>query len=345
MAGISKQDIESLRRSGQFNEKWYLEQYPDVSALGMDPAEHYLWIGRRLGRKPSSSFNSTSSSGFNNGAQAEPSATIPPRRNRRPDGKKRIAVFASYSSVGVIEPYVTAYLNGLAEVSDHIIFVTDNDLLEAESASLPDFVSHSIIGRHGEYDFGSYKRGIRYARKTGLLETADELILCNDSCYGPVGSFSALFDSMSSKEYDFWGLTSSTQFQPHIQSYFVLFKKDVIRRKEFLEFFESVKVEKSVEDVVKNYEVKMSRFMENLGFKWGCYIDRQTPGHDIVSSEGPNLTLRPRFLLSSGCPLVKVTPGFHRLPWKTQRSPTLQPSTSGPTASTIPAASRPSTCG
>lgn len=272
----------------------------------MDPAEHYLWIGRRLGRKPSSSFSSPPSSGVGDGIQAAPGGTIPPRRNRRPDGKKRITVFASYSSAGVVEPYVKAYLNGLAEITDHIIFVADNDLLESESASLADFVSHSITGRHGEYDFGSYKRGLQYARKTGLLEAADELILCNDSCYGPVGSFSALFDSMSSKEYDFWGLTSSTQFQPHIQSYFVLFKKDVIHRKEFLEFFESVKVEKSVEDVVKNYEVKMSRFMENLGFKWGCYIDRQTPGHDIISSEGPNLTLRPRFLLSSGCPLVKV---------------------------------------
>jgi glycosyltransferase involved in cell wall biosynthesis len=31
---------------------WYLAAYPDVAILGMDPQEHYAWIGRELGRKP-----------------------------------------------------------------------------------------------------------------------------------------------------------------------------------------------------------------------------------------------------------------------------------------------------
>jgi FMN phosphatase YigB (HAD superfamily) len=34
-----------------FNPNWYLEEYPDVAQLGMDPLEHYLWLGRRLGRR------------------------------------------------------------------------------------------------------------------------------------------------------------------------------------------------------------------------------------------------------------------------------------------------------
>lgn len=50
MSGISKKDIEALRASGQFDEEWYLNRYPDVQALEMDPIEHYLWIGRRLRR-------------------------------------------------------------------------------------------------------------------------------------------------------------------------------------------------------------------------------------------------------------------------------------------------------
>jgi GT2 family glycosyltransferase len=34
-----------------FDSAWYLERYPDVAALGMEPLEHYLWIGAELGRK------------------------------------------------------------------------------------------------------------------------------------------------------------------------------------------------------------------------------------------------------------------------------------------------------
>jgi GT2 family glycosyltransferase len=37
--------------SPQFDGVWYLEQYPDVVALGMEPLDHYLWIGAKLGRK------------------------------------------------------------------------------------------------------------------------------------------------------------------------------------------------------------------------------------------------------------------------------------------------------
>jgi glycosyltransferase involved in cell wall biosynthesis len=44
------EDIASLRASGTFDEAWYLREYPDVAKAGMDAAEHYLWLGRRLGR-------------------------------------------------------------------------------------------------------------------------------------------------------------------------------------------------------------------------------------------------------------------------------------------------------
>jgi O-antigen biosynthesis protein len=59
-AKISKAEIAELYSSGHFDADWYRREYPDVNLLGMDPAEHYLWIGRRLGRAGSAhSANST----------------------------------------------------------------------------------------------------------------------------------------------------------------------------------------------------------------------------------------------------------------------------------------------
>ena len=57
MTGVPAQDIETIRQSAFFDAAWYLAQYPDVAALGMDPAEHYLWLGAQLGRKPSPRFD------------------------------------------------------------------------------------------------------------------------------------------------------------------------------------------------------------------------------------------------------------------------------------------------
>ncbi len=57
MANFDKDDISIIRSSELFDGKWYLDSYPDVRALGMDPAEHYIWIGARLNRNPSEKFD------------------------------------------------------------------------------------------------------------------------------------------------------------------------------------------------------------------------------------------------------------------------------------------------
>lgn len=46
------EEIAALRASGTFDEVWYLSEYPDVAKAGIDPAEHYLWLGQRMGRRP-----------------------------------------------------------------------------------------------------------------------------------------------------------------------------------------------------------------------------------------------------------------------------------------------------
>ncbi len=50
---ITEAEVEAFRASGVFDEQWYVSEYPDVACSAMDPARHYLWIGRLLGRKPS----------------------------------------------------------------------------------------------------------------------------------------------------------------------------------------------------------------------------------------------------------------------------------------------------
>lgn len=52
MTRVPPDAIARLRQSGTFDAEWYLQTYPDVMQSGMDPAEHFLWLGSRLGRKP-----------------------------------------------------------------------------------------------------------------------------------------------------------------------------------------------------------------------------------------------------------------------------------------------------
>lgn len=38
--------------SSSFDAEWYVAEYPDVTLTGIDPFEHYQWIGQKLGRLP-----------------------------------------------------------------------------------------------------------------------------------------------------------------------------------------------------------------------------------------------------------------------------------------------------
>jgi hypothetical protein len=52
MTRVSKEALARFAQSGAFDSEWYVSAYPDVLASGMDPAEHFLWLGAKLGRSP-----------------------------------------------------------------------------------------------------------------------------------------------------------------------------------------------------------------------------------------------------------------------------------------------------
>lgn len=43
-----------------FDAQWYASEYPDVALTGMDPFDHYKWIGQKIGRKPRPADNTAS---------------------------------------------------------------------------------------------------------------------------------------------------------------------------------------------------------------------------------------------------------------------------------------------
>lgn len=49
-AAIAPEPAIEYEASDIFDAAWYLAAYPDVAMLGMDPAEHYAWIGKEMGR-------------------------------------------------------------------------------------------------------------------------------------------------------------------------------------------------------------------------------------------------------------------------------------------------------
>lgn len=325
MRFASQDDVDLVKVSGLFDEPWYLDRYQDVRMLGMDPIEHYLWLGAKMGRDPSARFSTkgylalhddVASSGINPFIHyirhGREEGRVPSgdkilltvfNRNRRKDGVTRTAIFAMYTIDGVVSKKIEWYLSGLAEVVDNVIVVADQALSSRALGALKRFTPHVLATRHGEYDFGSYKRGIDLAIKLRMLQKTDELILCNDSCFAPIDSFVPMVQAMSSRDVDFWGVTACSWPKQHLQSYFLSFNKTAFSSPAFSHFFSTIKQEQDVKSVVLKYEANFTGILSDAGLKWDAFVSPTNPRSSHLNI---NPVHNPVRLLKADCPLVKV---------------------------------------
>ena len=80
---------------------------------------------------------------------------------------KRLFLFAFYDPQGVVGEAALRYLAALRTLGD-IVLATDCDLQPGEAEKLAPLVVSYEAARHGEYDFGSYKRGFEILKAEGL---------------------------------------------------------------------------------------------------------------------------------------------------------------------------------
>lgn len=193
---------------------------------------------------------------------------------------KRVCIFAHWDKDNFVDDYVIYYLKSLRNLCEKIIFVSDCFELKNKEV-LNDIVDFVISENHNEYDFGSYKCGFLLMQEQKL--DYDELLFTNDSCYGPFFELKPIFEKMEKKKCDFWGLTRSNYGllkksqilpAPHIQSYFLVFKRNVCESDVFLNFIKNIKHEDTKEDIIEKYEIGMSKLLLSNGFKAATYINK-----------------------------------------------------------------------
>ena len=195
---------------------------------------------------------------------------------------KRAVVFAHYDKDSIIDDYVIYYLKELKKIAATIVFVSCCNLSDKEIEKLNGIASHVIAQIHDEYDFGSYKRGFLYLQDK--LDEFDELIFANDSCYGPLYPLEKVFSKMGNEHCDFWGITKNNfgykknlkHFfvkRPHIQSYFIVFNKNVFTQDFFSNFIKSVKHQDTKKQIISSYEIGLTELLVGKGLKYKTFIN------------------------------------------------------------------------
>ncbi|MFO1470141.1 MAG: rhamnan synthesis F family protein [Turneriella sp.] len=184
-------------------------------------------------------------------------------------GKKRLCVFASYSATGEVADYVLHNLAALADCGFDIVFVTTAAVLQpADREKLTTLCMRVLRRQNTGYDFGSWKAGLFSA---GIdYKAYDQLLMTNDSYYGPLSPWSEVFNKAST---DLYGITDSYGIQYHLMSYFVLYNRNILHSTEFDRQWRNVRMIPTIMKtlIIYAYEVGMSQKFQRAGFSISAF--------------------------------------------------------------------------
>ncbi len=177
-----------------------------------------------------------------------------------------VALFMHFDGGGGVRPAVLAYVRELIAAKRSVVFVTNSGFLSDPAiAALREAGAQIMIRRNIGYDFGAWRDAI----ETLALPRADteEVIICNDSVFGPVRPLDVTLLRLNYDEADVWGLTESWQRRYHLQSYFIAFGRTALHHPGFRKFWTQVLPAPAKSFIIHRYEVGLTQAMLKAGLR------------------------------------------------------------------------------
>ena len=194
---------------------------------------------------------------------------------------RRLFIYLTYDSQNIIDDYIGYFLQSIRPIADTIAVVCNMPHIERGLHNLTDYADHIFYRENAGLDAGGFKDALCRLLGWKLIGQYDELILANDSFYGPFHSITGIFSEMESRKLDFWGLMKrgagiygTTGNDPeHILSFFYAFQAPLLHSREFRDYWESMPCYKDYMTVVKKYERRLTKHFADLGYTYGTYAD------------------------------------------------------------------------
>ena len=183
---------------------------------------------------------------------------------------RRLFLFAGYNQAGKIDASLVYHVRALSQFGD-IILCMDSDCTDTELQKIQPYCLHTSGTRHGEYDFGSYKRAYIWATENLGLSDYDFVYMVNDSVYGPLYDMAPYFDKMEHMGHNAFGLAKNPHKRhPHIKSWFIGLTPSVFKTKWFNTFMHRITKLKSKGAITREYEQGLSKLITEHNLTWDC---------------------------------------------------------------------------
>lgn len=227
-------------------------------------------------------------------------------------------IYVVYDRRGDVEDYIPYALTHLRDHCERIVVVVNGLLTDQGRDALTPVADDIIVRANSGYDIWGYKAGLD-AVGSGISEF-DEVILANDTWFGPVRPFGPVFDRMDARPLHFWGMTDHVRVEPHpftragylpyhLQSYWLAARRDLFQSEEWITYWRDLPPMNTYEDAVVKHEGVFTEHFTDHGFvgevAFPTLTDR-VENHAVLYAE---------HLIEAGCPTLKRRPFFQWPPY------------------------------
>lgn len=208
---------------------------------------------------------------------------------------KRIAMYVIYDKDGILDNFRKYYLKELRKVCDTIVGVVSGTLTPESREELEELTDDFFVRENRGLLAGSWIDGIAHIGWDKLAEY-DELLMLNDSFFGPFYPLSEMMDAAEKSDADFYGCMKNFEDESihemhghafkhgHLRGsipYFLIIKSRLLHSNEFIKYWSSVPKVENDWDTYFFAEFDFYDYVIDAGFKVDAYESDRLEGYDF----------------------------------------------------------------
>lgn len=227
---------------------------------------------------------------------------------------KRLILFSFFDAAGVVDESVRLSLEGLRPHAEEILVIVNGAVGAVGRKTLEEYADAVLARPNDGFDIGGHRHALRLLRSR--LHEFDEIVMTNDTWYGPVRPWAPVFARMDARACHFWGLTDHAAVTPnpvtlrgsapyHIQSYWIAVRRDMFLSAQWSRYWDSLGRLRTYVDAVTRHELRFTGWFRARG-----WVGETAFGCEHYATANPSL-FEPLDLILAGCPTLKRRALFH----------------------------------
>jgi hypothetical protein len=182
--------------------------------------------------------------------------------------RKKVAVLCAFTPKNDLYNYHHRLIESLQAQGFTVLLGQSYTSAEgSDGTSPPPPVSKAeayIVKDNLGYDFGTWLACVHAIRDT--IPRLDELLLINDSIFGPFSKASEFWKKVSDCNADVVGVCDSYEHNFHLQSFFLLFRKNILASSFFPDLLDGYSYSSDKDKVIKEGELALTPLLTSRGF-------------------------------------------------------------------------------